>query len=48
MQYQYKVIVKGKNLYREFELPSDMMNVKLGTTPACEFRLNAERFFSMI
>lgn len=48
MQYQYKVIVKGKNLYREFELPSDMMNVKLGTTASCEFRLNAERFFSVI
>ena len=48
MQYQYKVIVKGKNLYREFELSTDMMVVKLGTTPVCEFRMNAERFFSTI
>ncbi len=48
MQYQYKVIVKGKNLYREFELSTDMNSVKLGTTPVCEFRMNAERFFATI
>lgn len=48
MNYQYKVIVKGKNLYREFEISPDMTGVKLGTLTSCEFRLNAERFFSDI
>lgn len=45
MDYQYKMIISSRNLYKEFELPSDYEKVKLGTTASCEFRLNREDFF---
>lgn len=48
MDYQYKVIVSNRNIYKEFEIPADMERVRLGTTSACEFRLNPDAFFDSI
>ncbi len=48
MNYQYKVIVCNRTVYKEFEIPADMENVRLGTTSLCEFRLNPKFFFEDI
>lgn len=45
MDYQHKIIVSNRSFYKEFELPVDLSKAKLGTTSACEFRLNSELFF---
>lgn len=45
MSYQYKLIVSNKSFYKEFEIISGIEHVKLGTTSACEFRLNSDYFF---
>lgn len=46
MEYQYKVIISNRTIYKEFEIQPDMDKVKLGTGASCEFRLNPENFFS--
>lgn len=46
MEYQYKVIISNRAIYKEFEIQPDMDKVKLGTVSSCEFRLNPESFFS--
>lgn len=48
MEYQYKVIVSNRTVYKEFEIQPDMDRVKLGTGSSCEFRLNPEAFFTGI
>lgn len=48
MDYQYKIIVSNRTVYREFEITKDMERVRLGTTVACEFRLNPDSFFMPI
>lgn len=48
MEYQYKIIIGNRTVYKEFEIPPDMERVKLGTTSGCEFRLNQEAFFTGI
>lgn len=48
MNYQYKIIVSNRIIYREFEVPVDMNSVRLGTTSVCEFRLDASDFFQDI
>lgn len=48
MDYQYKVIISNRGIYKEFEITSDMQNVCLGTTSKCEFRLNQDLFFDKI
>lgn len=48
MDYQYKIIVSNRTVYREFEITEDMERVRLGTTAACEFRLNPDSFFMPI
>nr|WP_278416181.1 type VII secretion protein EssC [Mediterraneibacter faecis] len=45
MSYQYKIIVNNKSFYKEFEITDDIERIKLGTTSACEFRLNQDYFF---
>lgn len=45
MEYQYKVIISNRTVYKEFEIQPDMDRVKLGTGSSCEFRLNPEAFF---
>lgn len=48
MEYQYKVVVSNRNVYKEFEITQDMQVVRLGTTSGCEFRLNQDVFFNKI
>ena len=48
MDYQYKVIVSNRTVYKEFEITQEMEIVRLGTTSSCEFRLNPESFFEDI
>ena len=45
MEYQYKLIISNKGFYKEFEIPADMERAKVGTTSACEYRLNPDYFF---
>lgn len=47
MDYQYKVIVSNRAVYKEFEIPTDMEGVRLGTTSSCEFRLNPDSFLEI-
>ena len=39
MDYQYKVIVSNRTVYKEFEITPEMEIVRLGTTSSCEYRL---------
>lgn len=48
MDYQYKIIVSNRSIYKEFKLYQDMHKVKLGTTAGCEFRLNPTHFFGEV
>ena len=48
MELQYKIIVSNRTVYKEFEIMPDMEAVALGTTSACEFRLNPDAFFAVI
>lgn len=48
MEYQYKIIVNSRTVYREFEITGEMERIRLGTTAACEFRLNPDSFFDEI
>lgn len=48
MDYQYKIIISNRNVYKEFELMADMDKVRIGTTSGCEFRLNQDSFFDCI
>ena len=48
MDYQYKIIVSNRTVYKEFEIAAGVENVRLGTTSSCEFRLNPEAFFTGI
>lgn len=45
MDYQYKIIVSNRKIYKEFEIPSDIGRARIGTTSSCEFRLNPNWFF---
>lgn len=45
MMYRYKIIISKKSFYKEIELAADVEKIKIGTTSACEVRLNSEIFF---
>lgn len=48
MEYQHKIIVSNRTIYKEFGIQSNIEKVKLGTISSCEFRLNPEVFFNDI
>lgn len=48
MEYQYKIIISNRALYKEIELPADAQRMKIGTTSGCEVRLNPDLFFAGI
>lgn len=48
MENRYRIILNGKNLYKEAELLPDMKSVRLGTATECEIRLRREMFFGQI
>ena len=45
MKNRYKVIISGKNLYKEIELAPEMHELRLGTAPECDVKLRREMFF---
>lgn len=48
MENRFRIIINGKNLYKEAELLPDMKSVRLGTATECEIRLRKEMFFGQI
>ena len=48
MNNKYKLIVSNKNLYKEGDLPPDKEEVRLGTLPGCDIRLQKEEFFEPV
>ncbi|MBC8060467.1 MAG: type VII secretion protein EssC [Clostridiaceae bacterium] len=43
---KYKIIIFGKNIYREYELSNSENDlIKVGTTKNCQLRLNKDSFF---
>lgn len=48
MEGRYKVIISGKNLYKEVELSPETEEVHIGTSSECTVRLRREMFFSPI
>ena len=48
MSHPYKITISNIFNYREFEIAQDMEKACLGTTSACEFRLNREEYFCEI
>ena len=45
MQNRYKVVLTWKESYREFDLPSDVNKLKIGTDIDAQFRLYKDLFF---
>ena len=35
MDYQYKIIVSNRTVYKEFVIAAGVVNVRLGTTSSC-------------
>ena len=48
MHNRYKVIITGRNLYKEVELVPDFPEVKIGTELECDVRLRRDMFFEKI
>ncbi len=48
MEERYKVIISGRNFYREVELSPEMQELKVGTGMECGIRLHKEQFFEAI
>lgn len=43
---RYKIVIHGKNIYREYVLSdSDSNTIKIGTQKGCQIRFNKDRFF---
>ena len=46
MDNNYKIIIYGKKVYREYELEHDSdASIKVGTSKGCNIRFNKENFF---
>ena len=48
MTCPYKITISNQYTYREFEIGKEINKVCLGTTAACEFRLNKDDYFRTI
>ena len=48
MQNRFKVIIFGRNIYKEIDLCEDMQMCIIGTTSECDIRLRKEIFFGNI
>ncbi len=44
----YKIIISNHNLYKEFEIPIEKKEIRIGTPAGCDFRLYRELFFESI
>lgn len=45
---RFRVILRGKKLYKEVELLPEMKNFRVGTSTECEVRLRKELFFESV
>jgi len=48
MGRQYRIIISTPSYYREFELPENQERARIGTTTACDMRLDPGAFFKNI
>ena len=48
MEGRYKLLISGKNIYKEVELAPDMGEVRIGTSSECTVRLRRELFFAPV
>ena len=48
MENGYRIILTGKNLYKEAVLSPEMRSARLGTATECEFRLRKDLFFGQV
>lgn len=48
MDREYKLIITGRNLYKEIELEGETNQLKIGTDVSCDVRLQREDFFEKI
>ncbi len=48
METKYKIIISNKHMYKEFELPADKNEIKVGTDISCSLRLHRDMFFEPI
>lgn len=46
MDNSFKIIIFGKKIYREVELPKDNTSIKIGTTKDCDIRFKKDIFFN--
>lgn len=45
---KYKINIFGNSLYKEIELPCDVRQVRIGTTPECQIRMHRDLFFDSV
>ena len=49
MDNNYKIIIYGKKVYREYELEHDSDDsIKVGTSKGCNIRFNKETFLEIL
>lgn len=48
MEYQYKLVLTDRRMCKEFIITNSMIEILLGTTSDCTFRLNQEHFFEKV
>ena len=48
MKSRHKLIISSKNIYKEVELPPEISEISIGTSPECDVRLRKELFFSPV
>lgn len=48
MQNRHKIIISGRNLYKEVELSADVTELSIGTETDCEVRLHRDFFFEKV
>ncbi len=45
---KYKIILSGRTVYKEIDLPFDAKEIRIGTETSCDFRLRKDLFFDKI
>lgn len=48
MKTRYKITISNKNIYKEFELASDLNSARIGTEVDCDFRIRKDLFFEPV
>ena len=48
MDKRYKITITNRNIYKEIDLPPDILQIKVGTNQDCDIRLRKDLFFESI